>query len=111
MARRNNKLTSIGLVERVDMETGEAVPIEGAHIWMMPNAPGTCDWCAVDHEPEMPHNQQSLYYEMKFHAINGRYPTWTDAMAHCPKNIREFWKEKLIETMESKGMEIPEDLR
>lgn len=37
----------------------------------------------------------SLYYQYKFHAAHGRWPTWVDAMAHCSEEIKEFWVEEL----------------
>jgi len=58
---------------------------------------GTCPECAVKHQPESPHNQQSLTYQYKFYDENGRWPTWDDAMAHCTEGIKELWKEALIE--------------
>jgi hypothetical protein len=109
--RRNNPLCKVGDVVSVDLETGEETPIEGAGLQMLPNAPGTCDWCAVAHDHRMPHNQQSLYYQMKFHAIKGRWPTWTDAMEHCSEEMKREWRRRLIALLRQKGMTIPEDLR
>lgn len=57
--------------------------------------PGTCPECAAEHEPEDPHNQQSLTYQYKFYAEHGRWPTWADAMAHCPEDVKAFWIEEL----------------
>ena len=108
---KNNPLCRVGTVESVDMETGESVPIEGGGLMMLPPAPGCCQWCAVKHEPHMPHNQQSLYWQMKFQAINGRAPTWTDAMAHCSDEMKAHWRKGLVEQMRKHGLEIPEDLR
>lgn len=51
---------------------------------------GTCPMCAVKHDPEMPHNQQSLAYQYKFYDEHGRWPTWHDAMEHCSKEIKAF---------------------
>ncbi len=107
---RNNPLCRVGEAFTVDMETGEKVPIEGGGFRMLPPPPGTCQWCAVDHEPEAPHNQQSLYYQMKFHAIHGRWPTWTDAMAHCSDELKRLWRKALVEMMSENGMPVPEDL-
>lgn len=109
--RRNNPLCKVGDVVSVDIETGEETPIEGAGLQLLPNAPGTCDWCAVDHPPDQPHNQQSLYYQMKFHAIKGRWPTWTDAMKHCTAEMKAEWRKHLREKMIEVGMAIPEDLQ
>ena len=57
--------------------------------------PGTCPECAAEHEPEDPHNQQSLTYKYKFYTKHGRWPTWADAMAHCPEHIKRLWIEEL----------------
>jgi len=62
---------------------------------LMPCAPNVCQECAVDHAPEMPHNQQSLYYQYKFYQQHGRWPTWEDALAHCAPEMQDAWKEAL----------------
>lgn len=95
----------------VDVETGETTPIEGGGLRMLPVKPGTCEWCAVAHPPGDPHNKDSLVYQMKFNAINGRWPTWTDAMAHCTPETREHWKKGLLEILKKNDLEIPDDLK
>jgi len=62
---------------------------------LLPAAPGKCPECATEHEPELPHNQQSLYYQTRFHLEHGRSPTWTDAMEHCTDEMKEFWTRHL----------------
>ena len=61
----------------------------------LPCAPDVCQECAVKHDPEMPHNQQSLYYQYKFYQKHGRWPTWEDALAHCSTEMQDAWKESL----------------
>lgn len=79
-----------------DMSTG-AVVEEGATVaQMMPARAGTCEHCATKHEPELPHNAQSLFYQMRFHSEHGRYPDWRDAMAHCSDDMRARWTEALM---------------
>lgn len=56
---------------------------------------GTCPECAVKHDPAQPHNQQSLAYQYKFYDQHGRWPTWTDALAHCAHEVQEQWKIEL----------------
>jgi hypothetical protein len=107
---RNNPLCKIGNVVEVDAETGEETPLEDGGLYLLPGPPGTCAWCHVAHDPAQPHNQQSLSYQMKFHAIKGRWPTWTDAMAHCAPEVKAAWRERLVETLRKHGMEIPPDL-
>lgn len=109
--RRNNKLFTVGTAETVDAKTEERVPIEGGGMKMLPGPPGSCEWCHVKHPPEQPHNQQSLPYQMKFHAINGRWPTWSDAMAHCTPEMRQEWTKHLIDLMRENNLEIPDDLK
>jgi len=76
--------------------------VESKKLALMPCAPDVCQECAVKHEPDQPHNAQSLYYQMKFHGENGRFPTWMDAIAHCPKEVQEAWKKEL----RKKGIEL-----
>jgi len=64
--------------------------------------PNVCQECAVDHPPEYPHNQQSLFYQYKFFNDHGRWPTWEDAMAHCSEEIKAFWRAEL----RKRGIEI-----
>ncbi len=58
-------------------------------------APGQCAECAVIHDPKMPHNQQSLFWQYSFREKNGRWPTWGDAMAHCTPEMRQQWINEL----------------
>ena len=69
---------------------------------LMPPAPDVCQECAVKHDPMMPHNRDSLYYQYAFYAKNRRWPTWADAMAHCPEEIKGYWTDALTE----KGIEV-----
>ena len=69
---------------------------------LMPPAPDVCQECAVKHDPVMPHNRDSLYYQYAFYAKNGRWPTWADAMAHCPEEIKGYWTDALTE----KGIDV-----
>jgi len=56
----------------------------------------------MKHEPEMPHNQKSLFYQYKFYNEHGHWPTWEDAMAHCSDEMKELWRSEL----EKLGMKI-----
>lgn len=74
--------------------------IEGKNLgpWdLMPAPKGTCPECAVSHSAEQPHNQQSMFYQYKFYNEYGRFPTWKDAMDHCPEEIKNHWIESLNE--------------
>ena len=63
---------------------------------------GTCPECAVKHDPEQPHNRDSLAYQYKFYDQHGRWPTWEDAMAHCTDEVKAYWTQALRE----RGVEV-----
>lgn len=62
---------------------------------LLPPAEGTCPICATKHEPHLPHNAQSLYYQYRFYGVRGRWPTWADALAHCDVDMQIFWRQRL----------------
>lgn len=62
---------------------------------LLPPKPGTCPICATEHDPEMPHNQQSIYYQYRFYGMRSRWPTWADALAHCTDAVRGMWEAEL----------------
>jgi hypothetical protein len=66
--------------------------------------PGQCPECAVFHPPDMPHNQQSMFYQYSFREKHGRWPTWSDALAHCTPHVRQQW----IEQLKLHGVTVPE---
>lgn len=59
---------------------------------LLPAAPGTCPECAVAHDPELPHDLGSLFYQYKFRQANGRWPTQEDAFAHVSPGVRAAWE-------------------
>jgi len=59
-------------------------------MFLLPPAPDVCQECATKHAPERPHNKDSLYYQMKFQQVHGRWPTWEDAMEHCDENTKDI---------------------
>ena len=67
---------------------------------LMPPAEDTCPECGVQHEPEFPHNKESLFYQHKFYNEHGRWTTWEDAMGHCSEEMKELW----IDGMKSRGI-------
>lgn len=71
---------------------------------LLPPPPDTCQVCATEHAPEKPHNQQSLYYQYAFYDEHGRWPTWADAMRHCPPRTRDLW----ISQLAQHGVEVTE---
>lgn len=80
-----------------------ADPRGGGGAWtLMPPPPGTCSQCAVTHEPDEPHNQQSVYYQYAFYAEHGRWPTWDDALAHCSHAVKDRW----IAALRERGVDV-----
>jgi len=62
---------------------------------LLPAAPGTCPMCATKHEPDWPHNAQSLFYQTRFNMEYGRSATWADALAHCAPAMTTEWRKGL----------------
>lgn len=62
-------------------------------IIIAPPRPGVCKLCALPHPPGQPHNPNSLYYQIRFRQIHGRFPTWTDAAQHCGKGAQSGGRE------------------
>lgn len=61
---------------------------------LFPPGEGKCPICAAKHLPEIPHNRDSLYYQMRFLQEHGRFPTWRDAAAHCPPDVKRIFAEE-----------------
>lgn len=62
---------------------------------MLPANPEACQVCATKHEPNAPHNLQSLPYGFLFVATFNRSPSWADAMAHCDLDMQLAWTSAL----------------
>ncbi len=91
----------LGGVECIDMQTGERTP-STAKLMLMPAPEGTCEVCAVKHDPKFPHNASSMFYQYNFFNEYGRWPDWRDAMSHCDNDMKEYWTLRL----EENGIEI-----
>ncbi len=104
------KPKKIGTMQVIDAQTGEVISERRNAMALVPPCGDVCQECGVDHPHDQPHNQQSLYYQMAFNATHGRYPTWSDAMAHCAPEVRAHWRKHLVEVMREKGLPIPSDL-
>jgi hypothetical protein len=72
-------------------------PRKDATWTMLPPPPDKCQQCAHDHEPGLPHDAHSLYYQYAFYSEHDRWPTWEDAMAHCTPEVRKVWTKALRE--------------
>lgn len=99
----------VGTVSTVDVQTEKVVSEKANAFTVIPPKHG-CPECGTNHVHDQPHNQQSLVYQYQFYGKNGRWPTWTDAMAHCPESVRTTWRKLLVETMRTKGLPVPDDL-
>lgn len=64
---------------------------------LLPAADGKCPDCATAHDPQLPHNQQSMFWQYRFYGVHDRWPTWADAIAHCEDHIAEKWINALPE--------------
>lgn len=64
---------------------------------LIPPHPYLCQICGADHEQHLPHNRDSLYYQVAFQMQHGAYPTWADAMAHCSDEMKQLWTDALTE--------------
>jgi hypothetical protein len=64
---------------------------------LLPPPKGTCPECARKHDPNMPHDAQSLYYQYKYYHDHGTWPGWKEAMAHCTEEVKKLWTEALKE--------------
>ena len=76
-----------------------------ATMMLLPPRSDVCQICATDHEPHLPHNAQSLYYQMAFKIEHGREATWKDALAHCSDEMKDLW----IEALAEKGIVVERD--
>ncbi|UAN54729.1 hypothetical protein KGP26_29715 (plasmid) [Serratia sp. JSRIV002] len=67
--------------------------------------PGCCTACGLKHAPDEPHNLRSMVYQYTFYVEHGRWPTWSDALAHCSDALRQFWITELTARGEMAGGE------
>jgi hypothetical protein len=81
----------------VDSQTGNVEKTETVNFEIRPAPEGTCPECGKAHEPEQPHDAQSLHYQYTFYAREGRWPTWSDAMAHCQVPVCDVWTQALTD--------------
>ncbi len=80
-------VTKLGKVQTVNTQTGEVTSEQQNAMTLLPPPADVCQACAVDHPHDQPHNQLSLHWQYWFYARHNRWPTWTDAMAHCTEEV------------------------
>ena len=69
--------------------------VAASEMILLPPRSDVCQECARDHDPRLPHDKQSLYYQVKFKMEHGRGATWADAMGHCSDEIKAAWTDGL----------------
>lgn len=59
-------------------------------IWnILPPQEHLCLVCGADkHDDSLPHNRDSLFFQIAFSAEHGRPPTWADAAKDCPPDVK-----------------------
>lgn len=97
-------------MQTIDVETGQVVAEKKNAMTLLGPPPDVCQVCAVDHQHDQPHNQQSLHYQYHFYSEHGRWPTWSDAMAHCTEDTKAQWRKHLIDVHQEHGLSVPADL-
>jgi len=82
--------------QTVNMATGETTE-SITNFQLLPPAATACQTCAKNpaHPPDQPHDALSLYYHYAFYAEHKRWPTWKDAVAHCPEATKMAWENAL----------------
>lgn len=91
----------------VDMETGEVVKQETVEFGLLPpDDPECCQVCNHRHEPELPHNIDSLYYQYAFYAQHNRWPTLEDSMEHCTDEMKAAWAEARAEVIRKRDAQV-----
>lgn len=63
--------------------------------------PDTCPECAVVHDPQQPHNRDSLYYQYKFYDAHGCWPT-----CRCDGTLLTRSQGSVAEELKKRGVEI-----
>ncbi|MBE0533690.1 MAG: hypothetical protein IH626_22940 [Rhodospirillales bacterium] len=83
--------------ETIDAQSGKVVKTEMVTAGILPPAATACPICGRNpaHPADQPHDAQSLYYQYSFFGEHGRWPTWKDAIAHCPEGVKQHWEAEL----------------
>lgn len=82
-------------MEQKEASTNNNEKIIKSGLMLLPPVKDVCQECAVKHGTEEPHNALSIYYQYSFHAKYGKWPTWSDAIAHCSDDLKEAWVKEL----------------
>jgi len=60
-----------------------------------------CEQCSDYHPNDLPHNLNSETYQTNFFRLNGKFPTWDDAMSHCKEEVKLAWKASMTKVRRS----------
>lgn len=79
-----------------ESEIPENVTVIPVTAWkLLPPAADKCQECAVNHEPDQPHDATSLYYGTHRRVHGHATANWNDAMAHCKPEVQAQWRKEL----------------
>lgn len=92
---KHSSTTQVGIVGTISGNAQEDAMDLVEHGTLLPPPPNACQQCAREHEANLPHDQQSLYWQYWFRKQHGRWPRWPDAMRHCDEWMRNFWHQHL----------------
>jgi hypothetical protein len=81
--------------QTIDAQSGEIISQRATPMRLLPPPKDACHVCARQHDPLLPHDAQSLYYQYAFYGVLGRWPTWADAAAHCDPETVKQWRAAL----------------
>jgi hypothetical protein len=71
--------------------------IHRINLILLPPREGSRQLCGWTHDPAIPHDPNSIHYQIWFIMKYGRKPTWYDAIDHCTRETRELWLTNLRE--------------
>jgi len=99
---RGDRCYRVNIIFRIGGENTKIKQFTIKDLAILPAQKGTCPTCAVKHDPRMPHNKDSLFYQMSFYQEHERWPTWVDAMGHCTPDVKEW----MISALKTHGIDI-----
>ena len=81
----------------INAATGKTTSVGIADFKIMPPPAAACQICGKHpaHHKNAPHDAQSIYFQYAFFSEHARWPTWKDAVAHCPPEVRKVWEKEL----------------
>lgn len=71
---------------------------EPRKVRIFPMMEDSCPECGAVHDAKLPHYCGSVYYQMRFTQKTGKWPVWSDAMAHCSRKVQDEFTSYLRES-------------